>query len=96
MFSAMSETKLEPAIAAKKHALAMMWSRWRDSIDFEAFKQRHLEMAFEDRLNVLFDGIGMLYGEYLITHLDEFRTFEVELFEKHTAEQEQKKKSDQP
>jgi hypothetical protein len=33
----------------------------------------------------------MLYGEYLITHLDEFRTLEVELFEKYRAEQEQKK-----
>ena len=94
--TAMSERKLEPAIAARKHALAMMWSRWREWIDFEAFKQRHLEMAFEDRLNVLSDGIGMLYGEYLITHLDEFRTLEVELFEKYRAEQEQKKNSGQP
>jgi hypothetical protein len=75
-----------PEIRAWKDAHAMMWQRWQEFIDFGTLKQRHLKMPFEGRLDVLFDAIGMLYGEYLTEHINEYRELEAQLLEKYRGE----------
>jgi hypothetical protein len=101
MFSAMSQPQVEitiaanfapqkPEIAAKKHALALMWRRWKDFIDFETLRQRHPDFPSEERLEILFCSIGMLYGEYLVAHIDELHQLEAELLERFSRELKEK------
>ena len=63
-----------------------MWQRWQEFIDFQALKKRHLELPEEWHFDALFDAIGMLYGEYLTDHIDEYRELEAQLFERYKAE----------
>ena len=53
-----------------KNAHAMMWQRWQEHIDFEALN------------DALFDAIGMLYGEYLTAHIDEYQELEAQILER--------------
>ena len=75
-----------PEIRAWKHAHAMIWQRWQDFINFEALKKHHLELPVEWRFDALFDAIGMLYGEYLTDHINEYRELEAQLLERYKAE----------
>lgn len=88
--------KQNPEIAAMKHAHAMMWQRWQDFIDFETLKKHHLELPVEWRLDALFDAIGMLYGEYLTAHIDEYHELEAQLLEKLKAEGKSPDKEQRP
>ena len=79
-----------PEIRAWKSAHAMTWQRWQDFIDFPALKKRHLELPVEWKLDALFDAIGMLYGEYLTGHINEYRELEAQLLEQYKREGEGK------
>jgi len=72
---------------AWKTAHAMMWQRWQDFIDFEALKKRHLELPVEWRYDALFQAIGMLYGEYLTEHINEYNELEAQLLERFKLEE---------
>ena len=80
----------KPEIVAWKHAHAMMWQQWQDHIDFEALKKHHLELPHEWRLDALFDAIGMLYGEYLTAHINEYNELEARLLEQFKRELKEK------
>jgi len=75
-----------PEIRAWKIAHAMMWQRWQEVIDFPALKKRHLELPVDWGLDALFQAIGMLYGEYLTDHINEYRELEAQLLVQYKTE----------
>ena len=77
---------LSPEIRAWKEAHALMWQRWKEFINFQALKKHHLELPVEWRYDALFDAIGMLYGEYLTDHINEYRELEAQILEKYKSE----------
>lgn len=77
---------LSPEIGAWKEAHSLMWLRWKEFINFQALKKRHIELPFEWRYDALFNAIGTLYGEYLTDHIDKYRELEAQLFERYKAE----------
>jgi hypothetical protein len=53
-------------------------------------KKRHLELPVEWRFDALFDAIGMLYGEYLTAHVNEYHELEAQLLERCKRELKEK------
>ena len=80
-----------PEIRAWKIAHVKMWLRWQEFIDFPALKKRHLELPDEWRFDALCDAIGMLYGEYLTAHINEYNELEAQLLEQYKRELEEKR-----
>ena len=80
-----------PEITAWKIAHALMWQRWQEFIDFPALKKHHLELPVEWRFDALFDAIGMLYGEFLTGHINEYNELEAQLLEQYKRELEEKR-----